>query len=194
MQSKYDPHKHRRQSMRLAGYDYTGYGAYFVTICAYRGQCIFGKVEEHAMLPNDLGRIVTEEWRATGVRRQSHVRLDAFQLMPNHFHAIIWIIGNAHSESGASRIFSQPQSQSLSTIIGSFKAAVTRAANDVARPIWQRNYYDHIIRNDTALARIRTYIDNNPAQWAVDKLYPDATPNPFNRLWRDATDNGQEFG
>ena len=203
MKSKYDPDKHHRRSIRLEGYDYTAYGAYFVTICAHRGQCAFGDVIDFEMHPNQLGQVIDHQWLQTGKLRRSHVRLDEFQAMPNHFHAIIWIVDEdrdrqeGHSAAGdqgmmhqaPTREFGKPQARSLGTVVGGFKAAVTRMAKDlvseVTLPIWQRNFYDHIIRNEEALNRIRAYIRNNPAQWAEDKLHPDAAPNQFNQMWKN---------
>ena len=103
----YDPNKHHRRSIRLEGYDYGSAGAYFITICAYKNRCIFGEVVDGVMHRNRLGDIVHPEWLAM-IRRRPYVKGDAFVVMPNHFHAILWIVddereGRRLSGSGKAR-------------------------------------------------------------------------------------------
>lgn len=184
----YDPHKHHRRSVRLKGYDYTQAGAYFITICSKHGQCIFGHVENGLMILNEWGQIVEQEWQQTAVLRPN-VELDVHQVMPNHFHGTLWVIGGT-TETAVSppRQFGQPQKGSLDTIVGAFKSAVTHAINDLRQTrgisVWQRSFYDQIIRNERHLTAVRQYIINNPANWEADKLHPHAPPNKFNQSWR----------
>lgn len=164
----YDPCKHHRRSVRLKGYDYRQEGAYFITICAKDGQCIFGQVANGAMVLNEWGQIVEREWQQTAVLRPN-VELDVHQLMPNHFHGTLWIIDGPGQTAAPtpSRQFGQPQEGALGTIVGAFKSAVTYAVNELRQTkgisVWQRSYYDQIIRNERHLMAVRQYIINNPA-------------------------------
>jgi putative transposase len=175
---------HNRRSIRLKDYDYRQNGTYFVTICSHERLCLFGSVIDGEMALNDWGRITQTCWSEIPAHYPI-VELDVFVVMPNHVHGIIVITGDDDNRRGMNyhaptndhtpRAFSKPVANSLSSIVGTFKAAVTRHINrlpDVPdHPIWQRNYHDHIIRNDNTLNTIRTYVDNNPAKWAEDSLY-----------------------
>jgi putative transposase len=170
-----------RRSLRLKGYDYRLAEGYFATICVKGGECLLGNVVEGEMVLSDLGRIVAEEWDATGNLRE-YVQLDAFVLMPNHLHGIIWLINEtAVGATRASPLRAQhdqprgPTSASLGAVIGGFKSASTRRINrekgTVGEVFWQRNYWERIIRNERELEAIRRYIWNNPANWKKDRLY-----------------------
>jgi hypothetical protein len=91
--SRYNPEKHRRRSIRLPGWDYRSRGAYFVTIATQGRECLFGEVVDGEMVLSDFGNVVVEEWERTAQLRP-YVRLDAFVVMPNHVHGIIWILDN----------------------------------------------------------------------------------------------------
>ncbi len=186
---QYDPEEHHRRSVRLKGYDYSRAGAYFVTVCTRNRECLFGDVTDGIMRLNKVGRVVEKCWQAIP-SHFSTVRLDAFVIMPNHVHGIITIVGPTHTGAthasplrGRSRP-SGPGRQSIGAIIGSFKSAVTRRINQLRGTpggrLWQRNYYEHIIRNSESLDRIREYIVNNPLQWELDRENPnvDAGVNP----------------
>jgi putative transposase len=172
----YDPVKawrrhaptHRR-SIRLPGWDYTGDGAYFVTIVTYQRETLFGAVVDGEMVLSEFGRVVAEEWERTAVVRP-YVRLDEFVVMPNHIHGILVITDERRGE------FGKPIAGSLPTIVRSFKSAVTKRANELrgtpGDPIWQRNYYEHIVRNERELNAIRQYIHDNPAHWSEDAENP----------------------
>ena len=174
-QSFYD-----RRSNRLRGYDYGGAGLYFVTICAYRHACLFGAIRSGDMILNELGRLVEEFWLKIAETR-ANTTLDAFVVMPNHLHGIIGIVGNercrirAISQEGDASRATTLASGSLGATVGQFKSAVTKQSRALARPptsrIWQRSYYEHIIRYESALDEIRKYILFNPARWADDDLY-----------------------
>jgi REP element-mobilizing transposase RayT len=175
---RYDLERHHRRSVRLKGYDYAGSGAYFVTICTQNHECLFGEIRDGRMILNDAGRMVQSLWDELP-RHFPNVELDTFVVMPNHVHGIIWIIdvgrGTACRAPTVER-FGQPVAHSLPTIIRSFKSAVTKCVNaqrgTPGLPIWQRNYYEHIIRNDDELNRICEYIVNNPARWDNDVENP----------------------
>lgn len=180
----YNPDIHHRRSIRLKEYDYTQSGAYFVTIVTYQREHLFGKVVNGVMRLNDWGEIARREWFKTAELRP-YVELfeDEFVVMPNHAHGIIWNDGNVRAVVGAERrsapttALTQPNvtAGSLGAIVRAYKSAVTYAINAARQTrgmvVWQRNYYEHIVRNDADLNRIRNYIVNNPLKWADDKLY-----------------------
>ncbi|MCX7838639.1 MAG: transposase, partial [Anaerolineae bacterium] len=165
--------------------------AYFVTIVTRNRECLFGDVVDGAMRVNAWGQIVVECWDALPTHFPN-VELDAFVVMPNHVHGIIVIVDDAAPRRGeaffglsrkpknASPLHPQPprgtQSGSVGAIIQNFKSVSARkinASRDTAgAPVWQRNYYEHIIRNEKSLHAIRAYIENNPAHWAQDDENP----------------------
>ncbi|MCL4534335.1 MAG: transposase [Bacteroidetes bacterium] len=173
--------RHRR-SIRLKGYDYSQSGAYFVTICTHNRQQLFGSVIGDEMLLNRLGRIVHQEWlRSSEIRAE--VELGEFVVMPNHIHGVVIIRDDATtlapgtgSVSGTAGRKRQPRS--LGAFVAGFKAATTKHINESRQspgtPVWQRNYYEHIVRNDESLYEIEEYILNNPLNWAMDKENPSA--------------------
>jgi putative transposase len=169
---------HHRKSIRLAGYDYAQAGAYFVTIVTWRRENLFGEVVNGEMVLNDFGKIVADEWKQTAFVR-SNVELGAFVVMPNHFHGILVI---RETGVGASRRLApteaiSPKPGSLGAIMAQFKSIVTKKiwkinAEIHSTPIWQRNYYEHIIRNEREMAQIWDYIEANPANWLTDDENP----------------------
>ncbi len=185
---KFDPGKGYRRSIRLKGYDYSQAGAYFVTVCTQDRECLFGEVTDGSMQLNEYGRIMCEEWlRSAGIRRE--IELDEYVVMPNHVHAIIAIIDHGRGdrpvaptrENTQFHRVTRPRPKSISALLGGFKSAVTKRINQargtLGLPVWQRNYYEHIIRSESELARIRQYIANNPAQWALDRENPAVVEN-----------------
>lgn len=175
----------QRRSIRLPDYDYAHDGAYYVTICTHERRCIFGDVINTEMILNTLGCIADEEWRQTAVLRP-YIELDAYAIMPNHIHGIVVINWGYESNRAQHAASLQPpkgatrnnvQPQSLSAIIRAFKAASTRRINAVLQtpgmPLWQGRFYEHIIRNEQSLNKIRAYIFSNPAQWEQDSQYPE---------------------
>lgn len=183
----YNPAIHYRRSIRLPGYDYTQSGAYFVTICAYQKECLFGEIVDGQMRLNQYGQIVADEWKQSSVIRKE-IQLDASIVMPNHFHGIVVITNNmiqvsdrveANNPVGAncrSPLQSSMKPKSLSSLIAGFKSITTKQINILRNApgtsVWQRNYYEHIIRSQDALNRIREYIINNPNSWETDQLNP----------------------
>jgi REP element-mobilizing transposase RayT len=186
----YNPDIHHRRSIRLRNYDYTQAGAYFVTICVQDRECLFGEITNRVMRLHDAGNIVAEQWIKTGDIRDT-VELDAWTVMPNHFHGIIVLIDTARRGTArraptcrapTTERFGKPVSGSLPTIVRAFKSAATKNVNILrntpGNKLWQPNYWEHIIRNETELQRIREYIHNNPARWHEDALHPDQPPFP----------------
>jgi len=180
-----EPTLPRRRSLRLPAYDYSQGGAYFITICAHERRCLFGRVADSQMQVNAIGALIEEEWfRSPTIRR---IVLDAFVVMPNHVHGIVLIdsVGATSSSPGPA---SGPRRGSLSSFVGSFKAAVTRRIKTLSllpdSRVWQRNYYEHIIRDDKSLDAIREYIDSNPANWANDRQNPEVIkPSKSAPIW-----------
>jgi putative transposase len=158
----------RRRHLRLAGYEYSQPGPYFVTICIKERACILGSIAESVIQLNELGRIVTLCWQAL----PSHypdISLDAFAVMPNHFQGIIFVgAGSPRPSTGTT----------LSNIIGYFKYQSTKRINELRNspgaPLWQRNFFEHVIRADSSLNRIREYICTNPERWELDRNNPGA--------------------
>jgi putative transposase len=167
----------RRRSLRLKGYDYTHAGAYFVTIRAQDQACLFGKVVSGCMCLNDAGHMLARLWNDIPARFMD-IEIDAFVVMPNHLHGIIVLPDAA---DGATK----KAAPALGEVVAAFKSATTvhyirgvktRAWPAFRRRLWQRNYYEHVVRDDKALDRIRQYIDENPARWAFDDENPEKVP------------------
>lgn len=178
----FDPNLHQRRSIRLRGYDYSQAGAYFVTIVTWRRETLFGDVVNGVMVLNDFGGIVREEWERTAFIRP-RVVLGAFVIMPNHIHGILTFTDNVVNDvnAGATRrvapaLSTTLQSGSLGAVIGQFKSIVTKRINGLqnvsGRPVWQRNYHERIIRDESEMDRITRYIEVNPSRWAEDKENP----------------------
>lgn len=170
----------RRRSSRLAGYDYTQPGAYFVTICSYQREEIFGRVFQGEVIHTPAGKVALEQWfRTSEIRSGVDLYEDEFVVMPNHVHGILHffggIVGARRRRAPTRESFGRPVCGSLGTIVRSYKSAVTRAINQLngraGDRIWQRNYYEHVIRDEEDLHRVRQYIQDNPAKWQVDQYY-----------------------
>ena len=179
---------HHRRSIRLRGNDYTRGGTYFVTVCSHNRECLFGVMVNGAVQLNKWGQIVWEEWMRTESVRPN-VQLDTFIVMPNHFHGIVvitdWVgarrclaLGKRATHRVAPTRGIYPNS--LGSIIGQFKSNVTRRINlsrdTPGMRVWQRNYYEHVIRNENNLLKIRQYIEGNPSQWKNDENHPENIP------------------
>jgi len=168
----YDPQKHQRRLIRLQGYDYSQPGAYFVTICTYNGVLLF---EDEAI------RTIAERCWLEIPHHFTTVELDEWVVMPNHLHGIVAIVDDGRGTACRAPTpiyerFGKPTSGSLPTIVRSFKSAATKRINQMRHtpgaPLWQRNYYEHIIRNEDELNRLREYILDNPVQWEMDENNP----------------------
>ncbi len=172
----YNPDIHHRRSVRLQDYDYSQSGAYFVTICAHLREKLFGEIHNEYMHLNPIGVITQICWEAIP-DHFPHVEIDEFIIMPNHIHGIL--VFTQSDDISLPRQFSKPIAGSLSTTIASFKSSVTRKIKqfnaNFASPVWQRNYHEHIIRDEISLATIRDYVINNPATWGKDTFYHDGS-------------------
>ena len=167
-----------RKSIRLRGYDYSQAGAYFVTLCAYQMKYLFGEIINGMMKLNTFGEIAYQEWfRTAKIRTDVQLFNDELVVMPNHIQGIIWIIDERATQRVAPTKHSHgPQPDSLSAIIGQYKSITTKNINKIQKTmkgsVWQRNYYDHIIRSDNELKSIRQYIQTNPQNWEKDQDIP----------------------
>jgi REP element-mobilizing transposase RayT len=173
----YDPEIHHRRSIRMRGYDYAQPGAYFVTVCTQDNRHLFGDVVEGQMRLNESGETVRACWLWLA-KRYSHVELDEWIVMPNHIHAIVRIHdrrgGSGTAPGGASRC---APTKPLGRLIGAFKTVSTKRFNEIrgtpGTVVWQRNYYEHIIRNEDECEKIREYVRRNPLLWACDRYNPE---------------------
>ena len=183
--------KHHRRSIRLKEYNYAGDGLYFVTICVEGMKCVFGEVKNDEIVLSKIGEVIKEEWLRTPSIRP-YVQLGEFMVMPNHFHGIIQLYHNGamstnsrgvlresrgavfRAQKGVQQHAPTLQPHSLGLIINGFKATVT---NKVRYDIgfksfaWQRNYYEHIIRNEKDHQNSIAYITGNPMKWSQDDYY-----------------------
>ena len=147
-----------------------------MTICTWGKLSIFGHVEDGQMILSEFGQVIQEEWSRTSVIRQE-IKLDVFQIMPNHFHGMLAINRDPEQPLGAHRRAPLRRApKSLGALVAGFKSAATKSINQLrgapGAPVWQRNYYEHVIRSETALNRIRQYILGNAAKWDKDPENP----------------------
>jgi putative transposase len=169
---------HGRRSLRLKEYDYSSPGAYFVTICSYNWKSFFGTVRDEGLILSAVGRKAKTFFRAISEHFEN-ITLDEHVVMPNHLHGIILIqnVGVQNFEPlQPHNAFQHMIPKSLGSIIRAYKSTVTRLcrSNDHMYFKWQRNYYEHIIRDEDDLNKIREYIQNNPLNWDLDIENPRA--------------------
>jgi len=169
----FDPKRHHRRSIRLPRHDYTSAGAYFVTLVTVDRDCLFDDPRHRA--------IAERCWLALP-RHFLHTALDAWIVMPNHLHGIVVLQDPpeaAHRGPTLDRTRPRPglQPGSLGTVVGTFKSVTARRINRLRRtpsfPVWQRNYYERIVRDERELQHIRAYITANPTRWNLDRENPD---------------------
>ena len=160
-----------RKTNRLERYDYSQGGCYFVTICVKERQSLFGEIIQDGMVLNQTGVIVNSRWQWLS-ERYEYVELDEYVIMPNHFHGILII--QTRKDRSRPVPTDALKIKSLSELIGAFKTTSSKRIreNGFAYFQWQRSFYDHVIRNDDDLNRIREYIQNNPLKWSLDEYNP----------------------
>jgi len=178
---------HHRRTIRLKDYDYSQAGLYFVTICVQRHECLFGKMINGEMILNEYGKIVQMVWDELP-QHYKNVELGEFVVMPNHIHGIIIItdctglaidmglaVGAGLKPAPTMATTGESKTHGLSEIVRALKTFSARKINEMrntcGEKLWQRNYYEHIIRNDKSYQYIADYIINNPAEWEKDKFY-----------------------
>ncbi|WP_230381521.1 transposase [Myroides albus] len=177
----------QRESIRLKGYDYAPEGLYFITLCVQDRENIFGSIKDGVLTLNEIGEIARDEWlNIANVR--DNVILHEFIIMPNHIHAIIEIVKNK-AKAGDNKGFKSP-SQTIGAIVRGYKIATIKRIKagtncnsfcvgelpfaptpPTGRTIWQRNYYEHIIRDERSYQYISNYIITNPERWHDDKFH-----------------------
>jgi REP element-mobilizing transposase RayT len=186
---KYNPDIHHRRSIRLKGYDYSQAGLYFITICTQNRLCLFGEIENGEMILNDPGIMIEHQWQEL-IYCFDNIKLHEFIVMPNHFHGIIEfvgvpLVGTQNVEQPPT--MGQPQTgqpqgiaPTVGDVVGAFKSLSTNEYirgvknNDWSRfnkKLWQRNYYEHIIRDEKSCYQIWEYVQTNPLKWQDDKYY-----------------------
>jgi putative transposase len=195
-----DTERHHRRRLRLKGYDYAQDGAYYVTICAQHRLCLFGDIVDGKIRLNTAGSAVQVAWNELP-RRFARLELDTFVVMPNHIHGIAAFVGAGLALPGEKRAASSTPTRgdavggmvggarmlgdvgkgaasgapTLGDVIRAFKSLSAIHVNRLlmrSGPLWQRNYYEHIIRDEDELNRIREYITHNPMQWELDRENP----------------------
>ena len=201
--SKFDPQKHHRRSIRLQGYDYSQAGAYYVTIVTQGRECLFGEIIDGEMYLNEYGEIVQNWWNEILIHFPN-VELGAFVIMPNHVHGIIFKtterrgevlsprdnpnnnIQDGHGVGTDNQGGGTPPLQKppiLGQIVAYFKYQSTKEMNRIEihkaiTKFWQRNYYEHIIRDEKDLQNKTDYIEANPSLWDEDDNNPRNDPLP----------------
>jgi REP element-mobilizing transposase RayT len=192
----YDPKIHHRRSIRLRGYDYSLPGAYYFTICIQNHKCLLGEVLQGRVDTNERLQMVDAVWKSIPMQFTA-TELDEHIVMPNHFHGIFHIVEKPHALAfagaplvgapvvNASIKKGHPQGvplPTMSAIVGAFKSITTdeyiRGVKEAGWPrfvrkLWQKNFYEHIIRNDDELNKIRDYIRQNPLMWTCDRYNPE---------------------
>ena len=205
--SRFDPEKHHRRSIRLPGYDYAQPGAYFVTICTRRREGLLGAIVNGTVQPNEAGTMVGHWWRELDSRFPT-IETDIAVVMPNHFHGII-IVGAAlggrpgraalaghtayNPSAGSQSRHPGGGAPTVGDVLDWFKTMTTNAYirgvkalgwPPFQRRLWQRNYYEHIIRCAEELERVRAYIADNPSAWGTDPENPGTPPVSYRELWQ----------
>jgi REP element-mobilizing transposase RayT len=165
-----------RRTLRLPGFDYTSPGAYFITVCTHHRASLFGTVADGRVHLSPAGDIVRMVWQALPVHFPD-MDVDAMVVMPNHLHGILLLRGRGTAcRAPTTEGFGRPVEGSLPTIVRSFKSAAARGINRLrgtpGAPVWQRGYYEHIVRSPHALDRLRRYIAMNPLRWTLDREDP----------------------
>ncbi len=189
---KYNPEIHHRRSIRIKDYDYSREGLYFITICTHNHERLFGQINNDEMMLNEYGKTAYHEWLQTGEMRKN-ILLQEFVIMPNHMHGIIEINNSTgrgmmprallHCDTKSqgtyqrapTEQFGKPTSNTIPTIVRGFKSTVTKQINTIrntpGQTVWQRSYYEHVIRNEKSYNRIFEYIRYNPKKWLQDEYY-----------------------
>ena len=208
MKEIYNPDRHHRRSIRLRGYDYSRAGAYFLTICTHQQTMLFGEIIDGEMALNELGHIVEQEWaESERIRAEiqldewvvmpNHfhgivwisrdVEIDAQHFGRGDRPVAPTSTSVNHPAqldipTSTPVVPTGPKSKSIGALVAGFKSAVTKSINTIRRtpgsPVWQRNYYEHVIRDEAALNRIRQYIIENPALWDKDMYNPVRQQHP----------------
>jgi REP element-mobilizing transposase RayT len=154
---------HDRRSVRLKGWDYSADGTYFITVCTHDRTHLFGEIVDGKMRRSPAGELVAATWQWLSTQ-YSYVRLDEWCVMPNHLHGILILAGGEQST----------RRKTVGRLIGAFKTVSTKQINESrdtpGAVVWQRNFWERIVREYPELEGVREYIRNNPANWPTDSL------------------------
>ncbi len=155
----------KRKSLRLKNYDYSTTGYYFVTILTEDRKNLFGTIKNEKIALNDLGLLANKTWLNIP-QHFSNITLDEYAIMPNHIHGLFLYSMDEKYKCENNRI-----AKSIGTLIQSYKATVTRESRSInlQQNVWQRNYYEHVVRNEEGLNKTREYIKYNPLKWDLDR-------------------------
>lgn len=195
---KFNPKIHHRRSIRLKGYDYSKAGLYFITICCQDRKCWFGEISDvvgtgftpvqttdngSEMILNEYGEIAYNKWTKLP-ERFSNFELDVFQIMPNHMHGIMVLNDLPLPAEEGAEVNPAPTRSPVGNIVGAYKSLVANECLKIYKQkwadvntapvmgkLWQRNYYEHIIRTEQSYHTISNYIINNPSKWREDKFF-----------------------
>jgi putative transposase len=184
-----------RKSIRWRGYDYSSAGIYFVTICAFERRSIFGSISSGVINPSLIGRIVSEHWFDLP-KHFVGLELDAFVVMPNHIHGILLLNSLKSSviekpASGDAVVGAGPRPArrrpKLPDIIGEFKRFSALKINSTrgitGQPVWQRNYFERVVRDGKEMEKVQRYIGENPMRWEFDRENPEAVKPERLEIW-----------
>ena len=191
---------HLRRSVRLHGYDYSSAGLYFVTACTEKRESLFGELIQGEVRPSEIGRLVSWCWFDLP-NHYPRLKLDEFVLMPNHIHGILALVDPVGAGLkpalgilapaglvGAGLKPALALRHALAEIVRAFKTFSSRRANELrgtrGKPLWQRSYYEHIIRSGDELSSIRRYVAENPLRWEWDRENPSAQSAKRQEAWR----------
>ncbi len=158
-----------RKSMRLKGYNYHSKGIYFITICTRDRKCVFGKIEAETMVLNSYGVIAQKALLESAEIRNNEITIKNYVVMPNHVHFLIEIVDNGNDDSGVCNTPLRSPSKTIGAIVRGIKGSVT---GQIGFQVWQRGYYDHIVRNEDDYNKICEYISTNVVKWETDRFNP----------------------
>ncbi len=170
--TEFDPDVHHRRSVRLKGCDYSQPGGYFVTVCVQDRICLFGDIVDREMRLNARGHMVDRWWNELGTKYPT-VDMDEYVVMPNHLHGIVVLsTSEAHGPDHSGPLHALVRWFKTMTTNEYLRGVKRREWPSVRRRLWQRNYYEHVIRGETELSKIREYIRGNPTKWPEDPDNP----------------------
>lgn len=158
-----------RRSIRLSDFDYSSSNLYFVTICVHDRVCLLGKIVNEKMYLLPFGHIV-KSFIASIPQHYSGVNIDLFQIMPNHIHIIIGLESHGRTRGSAPTLGTIIQRFKTMTIHNYLEGMKIHGWKSFNKKLWQRDYYEHIVRDEHDLNRVREYIENNVANWHKDKF------------------------
>lgn len=176
---KFDSQKHHRRSIRIPDYDYSQPGAYFITIVTRGRECLFGEIVNSEMRLSDAGQVVWDVWNSLPAQ-YPQITTGTAVVMPNHFHGIVIInatpVGAIHELPLRVTNQKERRRMTIPLVVGYFKMNTAKRVNKILDsegvPVWQRNYYEHIIRDGEEHNRIHLYIEANIDNWAMDDENP----------------------